>query len=65
MVRFCLERLYSRTTAQPQFEWAIALDNSGSMGIVEVETKFALVILIEVLRRLECRCSRGGNCSAL
>eukprot|EP01127_Copromyxa_protea_P012712 TRINITY_DN3334_c0_g4_i1.p1 TRINITY_DN3334_c0_g4~~TRINITY_DN3334_c0_g4_i1.p1 ORF type:complete len:2536 (-),score=396.53 TRINITY_DN3334_c0_g4_i1:97-7002(-) len=38
-----------------QFEWVLMIDNSGSMGYKKNQVFEALVVLIEVLRKLECR----------
>jgi hypothetical protein len=40
---------------QHVFEFAVLVDNSGSMVRVVDEAKHAMVLVAEVLRRLECR----------
>lgn len=52
-----MELLYrcTSTTQQHCFEIALLVDNSGSMSRLADETKQALVLLAEVLRRLEVR----------
>jgi hypothetical protein len=36
-------------------EWAIALDNSGSMCLHENDVRETLALVIEFLRKIECR----------
>lgn len=52
-----IELFYKRSSGRQQhsFEVAVLLDNSGSMSRLADETKQALVLLAEVLRRLEMR----------
>jgi hypothetical protein len=52
-----MELFYKRTSGSQQhsFEVAVLLDNSGSMSRLADETKQALVLLAEVLRRLEVK----------
>lgn len=57
------ENLYKKTTDHHEFEWCILVDNSGSMGTKASQSAETLVVLIEVLRKLECRFAIGrfGN----
>jgi hypothetical protein len=52
-----MELFYKRSSGRQQhsFEVAVLLDNSGSMSRLADETKQALVLLAEVLRRLEVK----------
>eukprot|EP01127_Copromyxa_protea_P008978 TRINITY_DN2080_c0_g1_i4.p1 TRINITY_DN2080_c0_g1~~TRINITY_DN2080_c0_g1_i4.p1 ORF type:complete len:7466 (-),score=1064.85 TRINITY_DN2080_c0_g1_i4:44-22441(-) len=62
-IRTIFEKFHSKTADHHEFEWCIMVDNSGSMGTKKNQTAEALVVLIEVLRKLECRFAivRFGN----
>lgn len=49
------ERLHEGTDERHEFEWCILVDDSGSMSPFSNQSAEALVIMIEVLRKLECR----------
>jgi len=49
------DALHSKTTDHHEFDWCIMVDNSGSMSSKRDQAAEALVVLIEVLRKLECR----------
>ncbi len=55
-LRLQQQQLYGRTRpgcAPPRFEWCLLVDNSGSMASKAQGAKMAVVLLMEVLRRLE------------
>lgn len=62
-IRAIFAQFHAKTADHHEFEWCIMVDNSGSMGTKKNQTAEALVVLIEVLRKLECRFAvvRFGN----
>ena len=57
------QTLYEFHKQETVFEWLILVDNSGSMGLKELQVTESLVLMMEVLRKLECRFGviRFGN----
>eukprot|EP00397_Hematodinium_sp_SG-2012_P000165 GEMP01000165.1.p1 GENE.GEMP01000165.1~~GEMP01000165.1.p1 ORF type:complete len:2228 (+),score=410.75 GEMP01000165.1:779-7462(+) len=62
-VRSMFETHYQDTRTAPMFEFCLLFDNSGSMIRLANQVQEALVLLIETLRKLECRfaVARFGN----
>ena len=62
-VRNKLSDLFNKVSNPITFEWVIMIDNSGSMSIYENYIHEALIIILETLRKLECRVAVGrfGN----
>jgi hypothetical protein len=52
-IRAFMEKKLERSTMTHEFEWVVVVDNSGSMSPVANEIAETLVVLIEVLRKLE------------
>ncbi|CAF1634116.1 unnamed protein product [Rotaria magnacalcarata] len=62
-VRNNLSDLFNQFPKPITFEWVIMIDNSGSMSIYENYIQEAIIIILETLRKLECRVAVGrfGN----
>jgi hypothetical protein len=62
-IRAIFEKFHSQTNEHHEFEWCIMIDNSGSMANKKNYVAEALVVLMEVLCKMECRFSvvRFGN----
>ncbi|CAF1681318.1 unnamed protein product, partial [Rotaria sordida] len=62
-IRDQLSDLFNKCSNSVVFEWVIMIDNSGSMSIYENYIYEALIIMLETLRKLECRVAVGrfGN----
>ncbi len=56
-VRAHIAYLFSTTTSRHVFQFCFLVDNSGSMGGNTRQVRTALVLAMEVLRRLECEFS--------
>ena len=49
----CFEQFYQTTVEMRRIEWCILVDNSGSMRCKSIEMNVALVLTMEILRRME------------
>lgn len=53
--RDSMEKIQMKADVALQIEWVIALDNSGSMAMYERNVQETLALVIEFLRKMECR----------
>lgn len=54
-----MQLLRDQTQKVHRFEWCVLVDNSGSMGRLDRQVQETLVLLMETLRRMECRFAIG------